>query len=46
MSALIRAEDLAVLGEKAVQNTSTPSNPKDADAAAYRTMFERELSRS
>jgi alcohol dehydrogenase class IV len=43
MSALVRAEDLTVLGEKAVQNTSTPSNPRPADAAAYRHMFEREL---
>lgn len=43
MSALIRSEDLDVLGEKAVQNTSTPSNPRAATAADYRTMFAREI---
>jgi alcohol dehydrogenase len=42
MATLIRAQDLDLLGEKAVQNTSTPSNPRAADAAAYRAMFARE----
>ena len=41
---LIRAEDLALLGEKAEQNTSTPSNPRPADAAAFTAMFTREFS--
>jgi alcohol dehydrogenase len=40
---LIRAEDLDVLGEKAEANTSNPSNPRPADAAAYREMLAREL---
>jgi alcohol dehydrogenase class IV len=43
MSTLIRAADLDILGEKAELNTSTPSNPRVADAAAYREMFAREL---
>lgn len=43
MSDLIRAEDLDILAEKAVSNTSTPSNPRAADAAAYREMFAREV---
>jgi alcohol dehydrogenase len=43
MSELIRAEDLALLGLKAEQNTSTPSNPRDADAQAFEAMFAREL---
>jgi alcohol dehydrogenase len=43
---LIRVEDLDVLGDKAAQNTSNPSNPRDADAAAFRDMFARELDRS
>lgn len=42
MAQLIRAEDLDLLGEKALQNTSTPSNPRAADATAYRAMFARE----
>jgi alcohol dehydrogenase len=42
MSALIRAEDLDLLGEKAAANTSTPSNPRAATAADYRAMFARE----
>lgn len=43
MRDLIKAEDLALLGEKAEQNTSTPSNPRDVDAAAFRDMFAREI---
>jgi alcohol dehydrogenase len=43
---LIREEDLEVLGDKAAQNTSNPSNPRDADAADFREMFARELARS
>ena len=46
MAALIRAEDLDLLGAKAEANTSTPSNPRAADAAAYRDMFARELAAS
>jgi alcohol dehydrogenase len=44
MRQLIRAEDLQLLGQKAEQNTSTPSNPRDADAAAFTAMFAREIS--
>jgi hypothetical protein len=43
MRQLIRAEDLELLGQKAEQNTSTPSNPRAADAAAFTAMFAREL---
>jgi alcohol dehydrogenase class IV len=43
MRELIRAEDLELLGRKAEQNTSTPSNPRAADAAAFTAMFAREL---
>jgi alcohol dehydrogenase len=43
MRELIRAEDLDILAEKAVRNTSTPSNPRAADAAAYRQMFAAEI---
>ncbi len=43
MSELIRAEDLDILAEKAVRNTSTPSNPRAADAVAYREMFAAEI---
>ena len=39
MRELIRAGDLEVLGRKAEQNTSTPSNPRPADAAAFTAMF-------
>jgi alcohol dehydrogenase len=35
MAALIRATDLDLLAEKAAANTSNPSNPRGADAAAY-----------
>ena len=40
---LIRAEDLELLGQKAEQNTSTPSNPLAADAGAFAAMFAREI---
>jgi alcohol dehydrogenase len=43
MRQLIRAEDLSLLGRKAEQNTSTPSNPRPADGAAFSAMFAREL---
>jgi alcohol dehydrogenase len=43
MATLIRAADLDLLAEKAAANTSNPSNPRAADAAAYREMFAREL---
>ena len=43
MRELIRAEDLTLLGQKAEQNTSTPSNPRAADAAAFSAMFAREM---
>ena len=40
---LTKAEDLDILAEKAAANTSRPSNPRDADKAAFRGMFESEL---
>lgn len=43
MQQLIRTEDLQLLGQKAEQNTSTPSNPRAADAAAFTAMFAREV---
>jgi alcohol dehydrogenase len=43
MRQLIRAADLRLLGEKAAQNTSTPSNPRAADAASFTAMFAHEL---
>ena len=43
MRELIRAEDLELLGRKAEQNTSTPSNPRAADAAAFTGLFAREM---
>ena len=43
MRQLIRAEDLELLGQKAEQNTSTPSNPRAADAVAFTNMFAREM---
>ena len=43
MRALIRAEDLDVLADKAAANTSAPSNPRTATAADFRGMFAREL---
>jgi alcohol dehydrogenase len=42
MAELIRAPDLTLLGHKAEQNTSTPSNPRAADAVAFTGMFARE----
>jgi alcohol dehydrogenase len=45
MRDLLRIEDLDVLGQKAEQNTSRPSNPRSADAAAFREMFAREIER-
>lgn len=41
----INTEDLDLLGQKAQQNTSTPSNPRPADAAAFTAMLARELAR-
>jgi alcohol dehydrogenase len=46
LSRLLRASDLDLLGEKAEQNTSAPSNPRPADAAAFTGMFARELDRA
>ncbi len=46
MSDLIAAEDLPLLGLKAEQNTSTPSNPRDTDGRAFAAMFARELERA
>lgn len=43
LAELIREEDLDLLAQKAVANTSTPSNPRPADANDFRAMFEREL---
>ena len=43
MRQLIRAEDLELLDRKAEQNTSTPSNPRPADAAAFAAMFADEI---
>lgn len=40
---LIREADLDLLAEKAAANTSAPSNPRDVDAAAFRTMFAASL---
>jgi alcohol dehydrogenase len=45
MADLIDAEDLDLLARKAEQNTSTPSNPRVADASAFREIFARELAR-
>jgi hypothetical protein len=38
-----RGEELELLGREAEQNTSTPSNPRPADAAAFTAMFAREI---
>jgi alcohol dehydrogenase len=46
MRDLLRVEDLDLLGQKAEQNTSRPSNPRSADAAAFRDMFAREIGRT
>jgi alcohol dehydrogenase len=43
MRQLIRVEDLELLGRKAEQNTSTPSNPRPADALAFTAMFASEM---
>jgi alcohol dehydrogenase len=43
LRALIKAEDLDLLAAKAAANTSRPSNPRDADQAAFRSMFESAL---
>lgn len=43
MRELIRAEDLELLGQKAEQNTSSPSNPRAADAVAFTAMFARAI---
>jgi hypothetical protein len=45
LSALINASDLDLRGWKAEQNTSTPSNPRPAGAAAFKSMLARELAR-
>jgi hypothetical protein len=42
----VRAGDLDLLGQNAEQNTSAPSNPRPADAAAFTGMFARELGRA
>ena len=41
----IDTADLDLLGQKAQQNTSAPSNPRPADAAAFTGMLARELAR-
>ena len=41
----IKPEDLELLGRKAVQNTSNPSNPRLASAEDYQEMFGREIAR-
>ena len=43
MGQLVRVPDLELLGEKAEQNTSTPSNPRAVGAAAFTAMLAREL---
>jgi len=43
LSSLINAADLDLRGLKAQQNTSAPSNPRPADAAAFKSMLAREL---
>ncbi len=45
MRDLIRPGDLALLGQKAEQNTSNPSNPRAATAADFTAMFAAELAR-
>jgi alcohol dehydrogenase class IV len=45
MRDLIRLADLDLLGRKAEQNTSTPSNPRPAAAADFTAMFAAELAR-
>ena len=43
---LIKRQDLDLLAEKAEANTSRPSNPRDADKAAFRDMLEGALGQS
>jgi len=43
LAELIRHEDLDLLAEKAAANTSRPSNPREADQAAFRIMLENAL---
>jgi alcohol dehydrogenase len=43
MSTLIKPSDLDLLGEKAAQNTSVPSNPRAATAEDFREMFAGEI---
>ena len=45
MRDLVRAADLDLLGQKAEQNTSTPSNPRPASAADFTAMFAAEIAR-
>jgi hypothetical protein len=45
MRDLIRPADLDLLGQKAEQNTSNPSNPRPAAAADFTAMFAAELAR-
>lgn len=42
---LIKRDDLDLLAEKAEANTSRPSNPREADRAAFRKMLEDSLAR-
>jgi alcohol dehydrogenase len=46
MPSFVDSGDLELLGQKAEQNTSNPSNPREADAAAYQAMFTTELEKS
>jgi alcohol dehydrogenase class IV len=46
LGTLIKADDLDLLAEKAAANTSRPSNPREADARAFRGMFEAALQNS
>jgi alcohol dehydrogenase len=43
LESFVKADDLGLLGQKADQNTSNPSNPRAADAEAYRQMFAQEI---
>ena len=46
LASLVRVPDLDLLGLKAQQNTSAPSNPRRAGAAAFTAMFARDLDRA
>jgi alcohol dehydrogenase class IV len=46
MHSFVDFGDLELLGQKAEQNTSNPSNPRAADADAYQAMFTTELEKS